>query len=307
MQELPRPVEAIAAAPAHGAGASVVLVTFMTGESLFPSIESALAQPEVAEVVVVDNGSTPEDAARLARLAAASERLKLVTGQGNVGFARGANLGARAARGDLLVFLNPDAFLGAGGVTALAEALSGRPSPSLAGARILNRDGTEQRGGRRGEVTPLSTLLSLSTLARRAPALHRFEVHLEDEPMPSGVVETPTVSGACFAMRRADFEALGGFDEGYFLHVEDIDLCWRARQAGGQVVFQPAAEVVHVGHTSRANPLRVEYAKGCGLARFFRKRARTPVGLAAAWALAPFIVAAAVVRPVLWRLGGPPG
>jgi GT2 family glycosyltransferase len=302
----PGPREATQAAPAVNAGASVVLVAYMTGDSLFPSIDSALAQPEVAEVVVVDNGSTPEDAARLAAQASATPRLRLVTGQGNVGFARGANLGAGAAGGDLLVFLNPDAFLGPGGVTALAEALAGRPSPSLAGARILNSDGTEQRGGRRGEVTPLSTLLSLSTLARRVPGLRRFEVHLEDEPTPGQVIEAPTVSGACFAMRRADFEALGGFDEGYFLHVEDIDLCWRVRQAGGQVVFQPAAEVIHVGHTSRANPLRVEYAKGCGLARFFRKRARTPAGVAAAWALGPFIVAAAVVRPVLWRLSGPP-
>ena len=283
-----------------------MLVAYMTGDSLFPSIESALAQPEAMEVVVVDNGSTPEDAARLSGMAAANPRLRLVSGQGNVGFARGANLGARAARGDLLVFLNPDAFLGPGGISALAAALAGRPSPSLVGARILNRDGTEQRGGRRGEVTPLSTLLSLSSLASRVPALNRYEVHLEGEPTPGQVIEAPTVSGACFAMRRADFEALGGFDEGYFLHVEDIDLCWRVRQAGGQVVFQPAAEVVHVGHTSRANPLRVEYAKGCGLARFFRKRARTPVGLLAAWALGPFIVAAAIVRPVLWRLGGPP-
>jgi GT2 family glycosyltransferase len=283
-----------------------VLVAYMTGDSLFPSIESALAQAEAAEVVVVDNGSTPEDAARLSGMAAANPRLRLVSGQGNVGFARGANLGARAARGDLLVFLNPDAFLGPGGISALAAALAGRPSPSLVGARILNQDGTEQRGGRRGEVTPLSTLLSLSRLASRVPALNRYEVHLEGEPTPGQVIEAPTVSGACFAMRRADFEALGGFDEGYFLHVEDIDLCWRVRQAGGQVVFQPAAEVVHVGHTSRAHPLRVEYAKGCGLARFFRKRARTPVGLLAAWALSPFIVAAAIVRPVLWRLGGPP-
>ncbi|MFM8375327.1 MAG: glycosyltransferase, partial [Phenylobacterium sp.] len=153
-----------------------MLVAYMTGESLFPSIESALAQPEATEVVVVDNGSTPEDAGRLAELAAASPRLRLVSGQGNVGFARGANLGAQAARSDLLVFLNPDAFLGPGVIPALAEGLAGRPSPSLVGARILNSDGTEQRGGRRGEVTPLSTLLSLSTLARRAPALSRFEV-----------------------------------------------------------------------------------------------------------------------------------
>ncbi len=296
-----------APAPPIAAGASVVLVVFMTGESLFPSVDSALSQPEVTEVIMVDNGSLPEDAARLAELAALNPRVRLVTGQGNVGFARGANLGARLARGDLLVFLNPDAFLGAGGVTALAQALSGRPAPSLVGARIVNSDGSEQRGGRRGEITPLSTLLSLSTLARRTPALRRFEVHLEDQPTPAGVVETPTVSGACFAMRREDFEALGGFDEGYFLHVEDIDLCWRVRRAGGQVVFQPAAPVVHVGHTSRANPLRVEFAKGRGLARFFRKRAGTPIEALAALALGPFIVALAVVRPILWRLKGPPG
>ena len=301
-----RPEVWMAPAPADAAGASVVLVVFMTGESLFPSVDSALAQPEVGEVIVVDNGSLPEDAARLAELAALNPRVRLLTGQGNVGFARGANLGAGIAQGDLLVFLNPDAFLGEGGVTALAEALCGRPSPSLVGARIINSDGTEQRGGRRGEITPLSTLLSLSTLARRAPALRRFEVHLEDEPTPTGVVETPTISGACFAMRRTDFEALGGFDEGYFLHVEDIDLCWRVRRAGGQVVFQPAARVIHVGHTSRANPLRVEFAKGRGLARFFRKRAATPLESLAAWALGPFIVALAVVRPVLWRLKGPP-
>ncbi|MFM8819823.1 MAG: glycosyltransferase family 2 protein [Phenylobacterium sp.] len=281
---------------------SVILVVFMTGESLFPSVESALAQPEVTEVIVVDNGSLPEDAARLAELAALNPRVRLISGQGNVGFARGANLGARIAEGDLLVFLNPDAFLGAGGISALAEALEGRPSPSLAGARILNSDGTEQRGGRRGEISPLSTLLSLSGLTR-LPALQRFEVHLEDQPTPAGVVAAPTVSGACFAMRRGDFESLGGFDSGYFLHVEDIDLCWRVRQAGGQVVFQPAARVIHVGHTSRAHPLRVEFSKGRGLARFFMKRARTPVESLAIRVLSPFIVAAAVVRPILWRIG----
>lgn len=292
--------------PAVRAGASVVLVAYMTGDSLFPSIDSALAQPEVGEVVIVDNGSTPEDAARLFALAAEDPRVRLVSGHGNVGFARGANLGAKAAGGPLLVFLNPDAFLGPGGVSALGQALEGRPCPSLAGARILNPDGTEQRGGRRGEITPLSTFLSLSTLASRVPGLERYEVHREGDPTPSGVVESPTVSGACFAIRREDFEVLGGFDEGYFLHVEDIDLCWRARQAGGQVVFQPAAEVLHVGHTSRANPLKVEYAKGCGLVRFFRKRARGPVEALAALALGPLIIAAAVARPVLWRFGGPP-
>lgn len=295
--------DAVTRAPPDPDGeVSVIVVVYMTGDSLFPSVESALAQPEVTEVILVDNGSLPEDIERLGDLARRNPRVRLISGQGNIGFARGANLGAKAAKGGLLVFLNPDAFLGPGGISALSEALAGRPSPSLAGARIMNSDGSEQRGGRRGEITPLSTLLSLSNLTRLAPALRRFEVHLEDQPPPAGVVEAPTVSGACFAMRRADFESIGGFDEGYFLHVEDIDLCWRVRQAGGQVVFQPAARVVHVGHTSRAHPLRVEFAKGCGLARFFRKRARSRIEALAVWGISPLIVAAAVIRPVLWRL-----
>lgn len=291
--------EALRIAPLAAGGVSVIVVVYMTGDSLFPSVDSALGQPEVTEVIVVDNGSLPEEAAGLAEIAATDARVRLISGHGNVGFARGANMGARAATGDLLVFLNPDAFLGTGGIPALAEALDGRRKPSLAGARIVNIDGSEQRGGRRGEITPLSTVLSLSTLSRRVPVLRRFEVHLEDDPTPQGVIAAPTVSGACFAIRRADFLALGGFDEGYFLHVEDIDLCWRVRQAGGEVVFQPAARVVHVGHTSRAPRLRVEFAKGRGLARFFRKRAQTPVEALFYWALSPFIVIAAVVRPLL--------
>jgi hypothetical protein len=96
----------------------------------------------------------------------------------------------------------------------------------------------------------MSTALSLTGLAK-VGALKDYEIHHEGEAAPEGPVPTPTVSGACFAMTRADFAALGGFDEGYFLHVEDVDLCWRVRQAGGAVLFQPQARVVHLGSTAR--------------------------------------------------------
>jgi N-acetylglucosaminyl-diphospho-decaprenol L-rhamnosyltransferase len=81
--------------------------------------------------------------------------------------------------------------------------------------------------------------------------------------------------------------------------VEDIDLCWRVRRAGGEVVFAPAAEAVHVGGTSRTSPLKVEFHKGVGLARFFRKRATGPVSVIAAWILTPLVIAAAVARPLV--------
>ncbi len=103
-------------------------------------------------------------------------------------------------------------------------------------------------------------------------------------------------------MSATDFQALGGFDEGFFLHVEDIDLCWRARRQGGSVLFQPNAHIVHVGSTSRENPLIVEWHKGRGLVRYFLKRADRKRRKALALALAPLILFTAVARPLLRQL-----
>ena len=280
---------------------SVVMVVYRTGEALAESLAAVLAERRVDEFVIVDNGSRPDEAAHLKRLAR-DGRVVLVQGQGNVGFARGANLGAARASSELLVFLNPDAFLRDGCITELVREVEARPGPCLVGGRVLNADLTEQRGARRGEITPLSALLSMSGLARRVAAWRGYEVHWEDQTLPAEPVRTPTISGACFCMRRDDFQGLGGFDEGYFLHVEDIDLCWRVRQAGGAVLFHPHAEVIHIGGTSQSSPLKVEFHKGVGLARFFRKRARGLGQQAAAWLLSPLVIGLAVARPLVRRL-----
>lgn len=283
---------------------SVVMVVYMTGEALAESVARVLADPLVDEFVIVDNGSPCAEATRLRGLADRDGRVKLLAGHGNIGFARGANLGARAADGEILLFLNPDAFLQPGCVAGLVRAIENRPVPTLVGGRVLNTDRTEQRGARRGDITPMTALLSLSRLAGKVPGLRRFEVHWENDAAPEQVAPVPTVSGACICMRREDFEAVDGFDEGYFLHVEDVDLCWRVRRAGGQVLFHPKAEVVHLGHTSRTSPLKVEFHKGMGLARYFRRRAESFSQRLVAWALSPLIVCIAIARPVVWRFRG---
>ncbi|NQE63386.1 glycosyltransferase family 2 protein [Caulobacter sp. RHG1] len=285
---------------------SVVMVVYWTGEALAQSIRHVLDEPLVDEFVIVDNGSSAEDADMLRSLALTEPRVVLRQGHGNVGFARGANLGAITAGGEHIVFLNPDANLQPGCVAALVTAFKGQPTPTIVGARVMNVDGSEQRGGRRGEVTPVTTVLSFGQLTRRYPKLAGFEIHRENEPLPAGPAPMPTISGACFAMRRDDFDALQGFDEGYFLHVEDIDLCWRARRAGGQVLFQPQAEVIHLGHTSLEHPMKVEFHKGVGLTRYFIKRADSLQLFAAAVLLAPAIVLMSISRPLLWKLTGRP-
>ncbi|MBC7670667.1 glycosyltransferase family 2 protein [Caulobacter sp. DWR2-3-1b2] len=289
-----------------GPRVSVVMVVYQTGEALTDSIRYVLEEPLVDEFVIIDNGSPPSEAEMLRSLGLAEPRIVLQQGHGNVGFARGANMGAETARGEYIIFLNPDANLQADCVEALVAAFEGQPAPTLVGARVMNTDGTEQRGGRRGEVTPVTTLLSFSHLTGRFPGLSKFEIHRENEPVPHAPIPMPTISGACFALRRGDFDLLGGFDEGYFLHVEDIDLCWRARQAGGQVLFQPNARVIHLGHTSLEHPMKVEFHKGVGLSRYFIKRADTVQRYIIAVILAPAILLMSVSRPLIWKLTGRP-
>ncbi|KQY35635.1 glycosyl transferase [Caulobacter sp. Root487D2Y] len=285
---------------------SVVMVVYQTGDALIESIQHVLAEPLVDEFVIIDNGSPADWAERLRALSQAEPRVVLRQGHGNVGFARGANMGAETARGEYIVFLNPDANLQANCVEALVAAFENQPVPTVVGARVMNTDGTEQRGGRRGEVTPVTTLLSFGHLTARFKGLSKFEIHREREPTPDAAVPMPTISGACFALRREDFDLLSGFDEGYFLHVEDIDLCWRARQAGGQVLFQPKAEVIHLGHTSLEHPLKVEFHKGVGLSRYFIKRADSVQRYILAVLLAPLILLMSVSRPLIWKITGRP-
>lgn len=291
--------------PSEPPEVSVIMVVFRTGPALFRAIPHVLAEPLVDEFIVVDNGSSPEDEVLLRRIAEQEPRFRLIQGHGNIGFARGCNMAARTAKGHHLVVLNPDAYLQPGCISSLIAAAREFPAPCVVGARVLNEDGSEQRGGRRGEVTPVTTLLSFSHLSLSLPFLRKYEIHLEDQAIPERPVAVPTISGACFYMSREDFNKLGGFDERYFLHVEDIDLCWRARRMGGSVVFAPEATVVHLGSTSLKHPVVVEYHKGRGLTRYFHKRADTPAQRVIALALGPLIIMVSVLRPALRLIFGP--
>ncbi len=289
-------LHSLEAIPAEGTGISLIMIVYHTGKVLFDSIERVLKDPRVSEFILIDNGSNEKTAQKLRDLAETYRHILLVQGQGNIGFAKAANLGGHLAREPWLLFLNPDAMLEQGVIDKLVGAAKGQPSPCIVGARLLNTDGTEQRGARRGEVTPVTTIVSLTQLGKKVKGLRKFEIHMEDEALPLAPVPVPTISGACFAVSRRDFALLKGFDSQFFLHVEDVDLCWRARELGGSVLFHPEAEVVHVGHTSRVEPVVVEWNKGWGLVYYFRKRAQGLWRKLYVLALAPVIIGVSVLR-----------
>lgn len=115
---------------------SVVMVVYRTGDALIESIRHVLAEPLVDEFVIVDNGSCARDEDMLRALALTEPRVVLKQGHGNIGFARGANLGATTAGGEHIVFLNPDANLQPGCVASLVTAFKGQPTPTIVGSTL---------------------------------------------------------------------------------------------------------------------------------------------------------------------------
>ncbi|MFZ5790769.1 MAG: glycosyltransferase family 2 protein [Pseudomonadota bacterium] len=268
---------------------SAIVVSYRSGPILRRTLAALAGQPELAEILLVDNGNPSGMQAELDRLAAAGT-IRLLRSAHNLGFGAACNRAAAEARGDLLLVLNPDAIMPPGGLGRMLAAMEGRPRPWLAGARLVGEDGRERRGGRRGELTPWTAFTD-------ALGFGTFNWH--DRPLPSGPLPVPTVSGACFLVPAADFRALGGFDEGYFLHVEDIDLCRRLRQAGGTVWFLPDVAVEHEGGSSDAPSFLVERHKLKSFARFFRRHYR---GRLDAWLALALITLRFRLRTPLLRL-----
>lgn len=269
---------------------SAVIVTYFTGPLLARSIAAALAQSRVREVIVVDNGNWPSavDNAIAAALAdsdaslegtdvglgaglGAGPGVRVITGHGNVGFARACNMGAVEATGEYLLFINPDAVLPTNAAERLLADGVMRPRPWVVAPKLVDPDGCEQQGSRRATLTPWRAFVEatkLYRLAPRHPYFRRFNLHAE--PCPKGVTALPVISGACFLTPREDYFAIGGMDERYFLHVEDVDFCLRFANSGGVVYFDPNVAVTHYKSSSRVNPLNVEARKTASILRYFR-------------------------------------
>jgi GT2 family glycosyltransferase len=267
---------------------SVVVVAADSGPLLQACIDSALASQSPVEVILVDNASSDGEVERAQSRHAADARLRVLRNEANLGFGPACNRGAALARGDALLFLNPDCELRVDTVPGLRRALQENPRIGVLGVTVCNPDGSPARGNRRRDPCLSRALASLSGLSRwasRWPALAGVEMPPGNAGDPVESVEA--ISGACMAMPRAAFERIGGFDEAYFLHVEDLDLCRRARDAGLVVAIAHPLRVVHAqGSSSRSRPLFVARHKHRGMWRYFLRfdpAARNPLLRSLVW------------------------
>ncbi len=282
---------------------SAIVVTFYTGPVLNTCLDALLAGNNCTQVIVVNNGNPPEVEQHLSARAALEPRLVVLTGHGNIGFGRGCNLGAQAATGALLAFVNPDCVVEPDTLDRLSQAACFEDPQSqlvLVGGAICDERGHEQRGARRGPLTLWSALISFSGLGRageQAGILRDF--NRNREPMPNEPCPMPVVSGALMVTSASAFKQIGGFDPRFFLHVEDIDLCHRYWEAGGKVMFAPNARATHQGGTSDVSSWFVERAKINSFIHFFWKRAHTFWSRLGVFALVPLLAVAIILRMLL--------
>jgi N-acetylglucosaminyl-diphospho-decaprenol L-rhamnosyltransferase len=270
---------------------AVVVVNHNAGPFLARCLESVLASAgDVGlDVVVVDNASADGSADHVAR-----EGARLVRNRGNRGFAAAANQGIRATDAPFVLLLNPDAEIVGGTLGALVKVARERPRAGAVGLLVRNPDGSIQPSARR--VPRLGEALGHAFLGPVAPR-NRFTRSYTMAGWDRATErEVQWVSGSAMLLRRAALDDVGPMDEGYFMYVEDVDLCTRLRLGGWQVVFSPEVEVVHeIGVSTRGKHGRMAFQHSRSVYRYFSKFAAAgPRAL-----LKPFVRAALWLRAAL--------
>lgn len=279
------------------AGIAAIVVTHQSAATIDECLSRLRAAHGVTAIRVVDNASDDGTLAIVQRHAAADSRLRFIANPDNPGFAVACNQGARSldqgARAPAwLAFVNPDCLIEPDALSRL-HANTQALGDALLGADLVDERGVRDPAARRRDPDFLSML--------RAPANARLGIAIDESSL---VQPVDAVSGALMLLPCALFERIGGFDEGYRLHAEDLDLCRRARKAGAIVAVVNDVRVVHVrGVSSRTRPWFVEWHKHRGLARYFRKFEATRRGALARalvftmiWMRLPFAIVRASLR-----------
>jgi N-acetylglucosaminyl-diphospho-decaprenol L-rhamnosyltransferase len=267
---------------------AVVVVNFNAGDFLLRCVGSILGSAGELEldVVVVDNASRDGSAARTAQ---AHPEVQLIQNPDNRGFAVAANQGIAATDAPFVLLLNPDAELRGGTLASLVKVARERPRAGAIGCLVRNPDGTIYPSARR-VPGPFEALMHafLGPFVHNNPWTRSYTMADWDRASER---EVDWISGSAMLLRREALDQVGALDEGFFMYVEDVDLCTRLREGGWSVLFSPEVEVVHeIGVSARGRSRPMAHAHSDSIYRYFVKHlARGPTAL-----LAP------VVRMALW-------
>ncbi len=197
------------------------------------------------ETVIVDNASQDDTVGKILQLK--SYDLKLIQNKENVGFSKGINIGAKEASGKYLLFINPDTQWNDGSINNLISVFEKDEGTGIVGGKIINDSGKSEKSA--GKFLGILGTLIL-TLGLDEALGFRFS--------PGQLQEVDFVSGGFMMVRSDIFKKLSGFDENYFMYVEDMDLCFRAMKQNYKIYFSPNTTIIHEGQGSSSRSFAIK-------------------------------------------------
>jgi N-acetylglucosaminyl-diphospho-decaprenol L-rhamnosyltransferase len=249
---------------------AAVVVNFEAGPLLAGCVRSILADTSggVPELVVVDNGSGDDS---IARLRSEMPDVRVVHSPGNVGYARGVNLGTAATRAAVVAVLNADTELTPGTAAAMHTQFDDDPRIGALGPRIRDADGSDYPSAR--SMPSIIDAVGHGALGLFLPRNRFTRRYRQLDADPERSRRVDWLSGAAIWLRRTALDDVGGWDETYFMYMEDVDLCARLRAAGWDVVYEPAGNVRHVqGVSTSRRPYRMLVEHHRSALRFTSRR-----------------------------------
>ncbi|KGM55166.1 glycosyl transferase [Lysobacter daejeonensis GH1-9] len=242
-----------------------VIVTYQSASTIDACLTRLREAEGVGAIRVVDNDSRDDTLDVVQRHALADPRVRFIANPDNPGFSVACNQGARDVDAPWLAFVNPDCLVEPDTFTRML-ALAPDSPPTLLGADLVDESGRRDPAARRRDPDFAGMLQGV---LRNPAGKSQLAVTIDDA---RSLQPVDAISGALMLLSRALFERIGGFDEGYRLHAEDLDLCRRVRAAGGAVAVANAVRVLHMrGVSSRSRPVFVEWHKHRGLWRYFSR------------------------------------
>jgi len=253
----------------HPTALDVVVVAYRSRELVEACLESLRRNPPRAGVTitVVDNDSRDGTVERVGR---AFPDVRVIESGANIGFGAANNIAIRETSSPYVLALNPDTRMTPGTLDRLLALMDEQPEVGICGCRLEREDGTFDHASRRSFPTVAGALGHFLGVGRRSwspKALAQYRA----PGVEAGPVDA--VNGALMLMRRTALDEVGLFDEGYWMYMEDLDLCYRFKEAGWVTWYVPDVTVTHVkaGTSGPVRSARLTYAFHYGMLRFYRK------------------------------------
>lgn len=250
---------------------SIIIVSYNTRDLTIDCLNSVFDSDTeyTYEVIVVDNDSRDDSVPAIKEQ---FPQVRLIENHANTGFAKANNQAMEIAHGRYMLLLNSDTIVQPGTLQTMLAYMEEHPAVGASGCKVILPDGSLDKACRRGFPTPSASFYYAFGLSRLFPDNPRFNQYHLSYLDPNDTYPVDCLVGAFMLLRQETFAQVGGLDETFFMYGEDIDWCYRIKQAGWEIHYHPATYIVHYkGASSRRKPMKIIYEFHRAMWVFHRK------------------------------------